>query len=141
MGRFDGPDFERAGVVSVWLAHVPHAEIPEDYFHEPYGEGEDDDPWNDFSSDFGFGYYDHDFVEAAGTEGFQPGPITDVLDGCSYATSFVDAVATAAAKLGLSESSFAWLMFDFAYDPTRARKSQSACLTFVGAFPYDQDAR
>jgi hypothetical protein len=58
MGRYDGPHFRvDEDVVSVWIAKCSLAEIPDNYFEENYG-GEDDEPFNDFSSDFGFGYCD-----------------------------------------------------------------------------------
>ena len=70
MGRYDGPHFdvdvEDECVVSVWASIVPWHEIPEDYWQYNLN-GDDDAPFNRFSSDFGFGYYDDDFV---------PGPVS-----------------------------------------------------------------
>jgi hypothetical protein len=61
MGRYDGSHFEveNEDAVSMWAAKCTVADIPEDYFHENYG-GEDDEPFNQFSTNFGFGFYDHD---------------------------------------------------------------------------------
>ena len=70
MGRFDGPHFETPDedVVSIWLARCSFDAIPETYVDDPApdpdGDDDDDASWNDFSTDFGFGYYDHDFVES-----------------------------------------------------------------------------
>jgi len=53
MSRFSGPHFykEDSDVVSIWLPKLPTSEIPENYFEENYRDN-DEDPFNQFSSDF-----------------------------------------------------------------------------------------
>lgn len=63
MSRFEKED---SNIVSIWASKVPNSEIPGDYFIENYN---DEETFNQFSSDFGFGFYDHDFTENAGVYG------------------------------------------------------------------------
>lgn len=112
--------------------------IPTDYFDEPY-DGDDDSPWNQFSSDFGFGFYDHDFVEADDADG-RVIPVSELIRPCSYGTSFADAAARAAAQAGVPRSSFVFLMYNFKYDPRVTGTHESDCFRFIGVFPYDKGA-
>lgn len=136
MSRYEEPHFTTdRKVVSVWLATCEFADLPEDYFSEPYG-GEDDEPWNQFSTDFGFGYYDSDFVESNSDEEERRVPIASLLGPCSYSASFLQAVLTAAAQQGITESAFVFLMFEFRYDPSVTDRVKSDWLQFIGVFPY-----
>ena len=141
MGRFDGPHFEAEDedVVSVWVGVVPKSEIPEDYFEEHYSD-DDGDPFNAFSTDFGFGFYDHDFVEPAGSEDGSVVPIEDALADASYSKSYRGAVAKRAAELGITRSSFVFLMFNFKYDPAVTKITASKYFKFIGVFPFDTEA-
>ena len=137
MGRFDGPRFAQEGnaVVSVWLALPSHGPAPDDYFEEDYGDDEAQ-PFNRFSGDFGFGYYDHDFAEGSRAPGRADVPVAQLIAKCSYAEHFAHAVAQRAHALGIAESSEAYLMYEFAYDPQVTGVDRSACLRFIGVFPY-----
>ena len=103
MGRYDGPHFDvdDEKVVSVWASSVSWDAIPEDYWTYKYGGG-DDDPWNRFSSDFGFGCYDDDFVESYFDEPEKKVlPIADLIAPLSYASSFaLPAVVKRAKNIG-----------------------------------------
>lgn len=141
MGRFDGPHFrdEDNDVVSVWVATCAFDEIPNDYFDEPFGDDDDEAPWNDFSSDFGFGYYDHDVIEPNHHEG-KVSSVRDLILPCSYSSSFVDAAFERACELGLSETCFVFLMYNFRYDPEVTGKTESQYLKFIGVFAYDRNS-
>lgn len=140
MGRYDGPHFEAKDerVVSVWVATVPWDDIPEDYWMPDY-DGADNAPWNQFSQDFGFGVYEDDFVESYFNE--PDGdivPIADLIRPLSYASSFVVDVVKRARNIGVVETSYVYLMYNFKYDEEIAGPANSDCLRFVGAFPYDE---
>ena len=139
MGRYDGPHFEveHEDVVSVWVATSPFDAIPEDYFLERYDE-EDDQPFNRFSNDFGFGFYDHDFTEAHSSDDGQPIPIQGLIEPCSYGKSFAVLVAVAASSLGIKESSSVFLMFNFKYDSAVTGVRESPFFKFIGVFPFEQ---
>jgi len=142
MGRYDGPHFEvdDENVVSVWASTVAWGEIPEDYW-EYNLRGGDDDPWNRFSSDFGFGYYDDDFVESYFDDPEKKTvPIGDLIRPLSYSTSFLEAVTQRAKSIGHPNTSYVFLMYNFKYDPRVTGKERSSYFRFVGTFAYDDEA-
>ncbi len=143
MGRYDEPHFDvdNETVVSVWAAIVSWDEIPEDYWMCDF-EGGDGDPWNCFSADFGFGYYDDSFVEGCFDEDSRANvPIGDLIAPLSYSSSFASAVVRRAKALGLEDTSYVFLMYDFKYDPRVTGRDESTYLRFVGTFPYkDEEA-
>ena len=141
MGRYDGPHFraDDEKVVSVWASIVPWDDIPEDYWTYNF-VGEDDDPWNRFSTDFGFGYYNDDFVEAYFDETEKKiVPISTLIAPLSYASSFAPAVVKRSKTMGVSETSYVFLMYNFKYDPKVTGKDRSDFFRFVGVFPYKDD--
>lgn len=139
MGRYDAPDYEtEQKIVSVWAATVPWDDIPEDYWICDF-DGGDDDPWNRFSTDFGFGYYDDDFVESYFDEPTQAAvPIKQLIDPLSYSKTFVDAVVQRSEQIGVGQTCYVFLMYGFKYDPAQSGIEQSKFLRFVGAFPYQE---
>ena len=84
---FDGTihafHFDKSHMVSIWVATVPRADFPKDYFKENYGD--DDEPFTEFSEDFRLGFYDHDFVENNSAK--KPTALEKLLTG-SYADSY-----------------------------------------------------
>jgi hypothetical protein len=138
MGRFDGPHFrdEQNDVVSVWVATCAFDEIPGDYFTEP-SDDNDDEPWNKFSTDFGFGYYDHDVFETNHADGSMV-PVREILMPCSYASSFVDPVVLRSQQLSVSETSFIVLLYNFRYDVNATGILNSPRFLFLGVFDYDR---
>jgi hypothetical protein len=82
MGRRSIYEFEKSGVVSIWVIRLPLSEIPRDYFEAHYG-GDDDEPFNQFAEDFGFGYYDVDFAESNSVSG-EPKTLERLLGECSF---------------------------------------------------------
>jgi hypothetical protein len=139
MGKYDGPHFEAEGegIVSVWIATVPFDAIPDDYWIYDF-EGDDDAAWNRFSSDFGFGYYDDDFVDSNCDDEHRSVPIRDLVTACSYGASFVEVVVKRAAELGLTETSYVYLMYNFRYDPTVTGIERSPYLRFLGVFEHEE---
>lgn len=134
MGKFDGPPFQcDEDVVSVWIAKCPISEIPKQYFAENYA-GEDDEPFNQFSHDFGFGFYDHDFVEGAGLK--VSSPIAAIISSASYGNSFCQDVGTASA---IKSSEHVFLMYNFRYDPIQTGIDESDFYKFVGVFAYSDN--
>ncbi|MBI1891274.1 MAG: immunity 22 family protein [Burkholderiales bacterium] len=135
MGRYDGPHFHcEENLVSVWAAKCPISQVPDDYFEENYG-GDDDDPFNQFSTDFGFGYYDHDFVEGAALE--KSAPIEQIIETASYGQSFANDVK---AGSEVKNTEHVFLMYNFNYDPSVTGVRESKYYKFLGVFKYDPDA-
>jgi len=139
MGKYDGPYFkcEERDVVSIWVAHAAFADIPEDYWQPNFGSENDDDPWNKFSSDFGFGYYDDDFVEAYCQDDHSVVPLHEQLKYLSYSSSFIEEAVQEAKRKGLENTCYVFLIYNFEYDPGETGIHSSETLTFLGAFPFD----
>ena len=141
MGRYDGTHFDvdDEKVISVWASTVPWDDIPDDYWEYNF-DGSDDDPWNRFSSDFGFGYYDDDFVESYFDDPEKKMiPIEELIAPLSYSSSFLDAVTQRAKAIGLVTTSYVFLMYNFKYDPNVTGTEKSKYFRFVGTFPYVDD--
>ncbi len=141
MSRYDQLnvyDFERPGVVSIWVATVPLSRIPKNYLKEN-GDNEDG-PFNRFSADFGFaGGYDHDTVDTNASPG-RAKSIADLLGECSYSSSFVGRAAAEAKKRGLDKTQFVFLLYDARYPARRTKITKSEFMEFLGCFPYDDEA-
>ena len=116
------------------------AQISEGYWEYNF-DGGDEDPWNRFSSDFGFGFYDDDFVESYFDDPEKKEvPIDHLIVPLSHSSSFLDAVTKCAEALGLEKTSYVYLMYNFKYDPNITGTEKSKYFRFVGAFPYDNEA-
>lgn len=139
MGKYDGPHFfaEDESIVSVWAATVAFDDIPDDYWIYNR-DGNDDTPFNRFSSDFGFGYYDDDFVDTNADAVRRIVPIGQLILPCSYGASFADAVGRRAEQLGVASTSYVFLMYNFRYDPSVTGVDRSSCLQFLGVFDYEE---
>jgi len=115
---FYGQDFERDGVVSVWLGT-----------NDPTGYEPNTDTLQDLC---GVGYYSLDNQEVMVKD--PPATIHELLEELSYSESFVDAVDRAAGK-GMKGR---WIVvqYDFAYDPSRVKRKPEKEPRFLGVFPY-----
>ena len=135
MSRFGEPHFYKEGsnIVSIWASKVPLKEIPTDYFSENYSD-EDEESFNQFSADFGFGFYDHDFVENARDYGDTN---EEKLSFASYGRSFFKIVSDACDNPNVEEF---YLMYDFIYDPDVTKINESKYYKFIGCFKYDKKA-
>jgi Immunity protein 22 len=136
MGRYSEYDFEDKERVSIWVAIVPWQQLPNEYFEEHYGGG-DDEPFAQFSHEFGVGFYDHDFVSTNGSE--ESKPLVNLLGPCSYSSSFLEPALAEARRRGLDKTSFVFLLYDYDYDPEVTKVSRTAYMEFLGSFPYDSE--
>ena len=133
---------EDSNIVSIWASKVPNSEIPEDYFTENYSEEEEEEedelaieePFNQFSSDFGFGYYDHDFTENASAYGDTN---EQKLMYASYGKSFCK---DASSSCDIKSVETFYLMYDFIYDPKVTKINESKYFKFIGCFKFDKNA-
>jgi hypothetical protein len=138
-GKFSVYEFEKKGVVSVWVATVPLSRIPKSYFEERYGDDDDEEPFTQFSEDFGFGFFDHDFVDTNASPG-RAKSVEDLLGRCSFSSSYVAAATAEAKKRGLEMTQFVFLLYDIEYSPKRTKVSRSPFMEFLGSFRYDDKA-
>lgn len=136
MGKFDGPHFRTDDcIVSLWIAKTQSPSIPDDYFEEDF-ESDDEDDFNPFSADFGFGYYDHDQVELLSQDDGKECQLDELLATASFSSSFIGGALERACALGLEKTTLAFLIYKFRYDPQIAAARGSRYMTFVGCFHY-----
>ncbi|MGF1767079.1 immunity 22 family protein [Enterovibrio makurazakiensis] len=105
---FYSQGFEKAGVVSVWLG-----------IQDDAGDSEDIDVLQDLC---GVGYYDLSNQESECFD-YQLVPISKLLGNFSYSGSFSSEVMKVAESKGLQEARWAVLKYDFAYNPSKVRRS------------------
>ena len=140
MGKYDGPNFDtKNDVVSVWISQVNYSEIPDDYW-TPDPSDEDEAPWDQFSTDFGFGYYDNDFVESFCQDDHSKATIYEQLKYLSYSQSFIEEVEQSAREREISETSYVFLMYNFKYDTNITKIEKSNYFIYLGTFDYDKDS-
>jgi hypothetical protein len=138
MARNNIYEHEQKGMVSIWVATVPLASIPEGYFKEHYGDGADE-PFNQFSEDFGFGFHDNDFVDTNAVTD-RPKTCERLIGECSYSASFVAEATTDAERLGRENSEFVFLMYDVEYRPKNGSRHHSPYMVFLGSYRYDKSS-
>ena len=125
MSMFSAPHFyeENSDVVSIWLPKLPASEIANNYFEENYDDDDDDGPFNQFSNDFGFGFYDHDWVEYL--------EIGESLE--KFLSHFSN---TAYIKCGIKNADHAQIMYDFKYDPKVTGIIENKYYKFIGCYGF-----
>lgn len=141
MEKYDGPDFDREGVVSIWVGVKPWTDLdwPEDYCVPNYG-GEDDEPLCEFAVDFKFGYFDLDKTESNYSADGSMVELDALLQEHSFSCSYRKEALEEALRQGCNSTSAVWLILDFAYDPAITGVRESRFLRFLGAFPYDPNS-
>jgi hypothetical protein len=138
--RYGHPHFQAEGFVSIWIGTFPSEEIREEQLHERYGEEYEDEPLALWMGEFGFGYFDHDFMDTS-SHGMEVRPLRELIEQCSYATSFVEEALQMAEQHGVSKTQFVMLLYDFRYDSSITGVIQGKYLRFLGAFPYTNTTR
>src|SRR5262249_40344815 len=95
--------------------------------------------FNQFSADFGFGYYNVDSHEA---NNIADGPksIERLIGECSFSSSFLSKAVAAAKKEGFESPSAVFLLYDIDYRPKKTGVSRSKYMAFIGSFRYDPDS-
>ena len=89
---------------------------------------------------FGFGFYDDDFVESYLQPGKEKATVYEQLKYLSYSSSFIEQAVAEAQKRKLEETSFVFLMYNFAYDPKVTKIQRDDYLEFLGVFTFDQQS-
>lgn len=125
------------GKVSVWVNKVRVSDYPAEYLEENYDQ-EDDAPLCEWAGNFGFDFYDSDFMDVALEEG-KPRPIRELVTGCSYVESFVDQLEAAAVKLKTPTANHAIFLYDFDYTAMKEMIAEDAYMRFIGTFNYVDD--
>lgn len=138
-------NFSVSGFGSIWIGEMPSDGSDEDYLRPQYdrADGEPLAPW---MGEFGFGYFDYDFMDGnshgtvIGPHGYQHsrGPLRPLIAPCSYADSFIDAAMQAAQQHRITQTQFVMLLYDFRYDPKVTGITRGTYLRFLGAFPYSR---
>ncbi|WOB06904.1 hypothetical protein [Piscinibacter gummiphilus] len=111
-------DFERDGVVSVWLGLSDSSS--------------DRDVLQDLC---GVGYYSLDNQEGMNF-GFKLVPVSELLGRLSYSSSFAQLATEKANTLGLSQARWVTVQYDFAYSPEKVQRPIAQDPVFLGVFEY-----
>lgn len=136
MRREESANVEQTGVVSIWVGSFPTVELLEEYLKEQY---EDDDvPISRFADDTGLDWYDHDLLEAQRYD--EPLPVSVAISPLSFSASYIDAATEAAVRLGMGPIDTVVLLIDCSYTSERAARMAPSPLSFLGVFPYDENA-
>jgi hypothetical protein len=133
--RYGPHHFDADGFVSIWCGEFPTEADREAHLRERYGEEFEDEPLAEWIGEFGFGWFDHDFMDA-NSDDLARRPIRDLIVPCSYAASYVEAAVAAAEQLGIQTTQTVLLLFNWRYDPVATGVWQGRFLRFVGAFTY-----
>jgi hypothetical protein len=118
-------DFERGGVVSVWLG---------------LSDGSTDLDADVLQDLCGVGYYSLDDQEGNSFD-FRLVPVEELLGSLSYSLSFIEAAVTKANAVGLSQARWVTVQYDFAYSPEKVRRPIAADPVFLGVFEYSAQMR
>ena len=113
-------DFERDGVVSVWLGLT---------------DGSSDSDADVLQDLCGVGYYNLDDQESNNVE-FKLVSARELLSTLSFASSFVEAAVAKAAAMGLDQARWVTVQYDFAYSPAKVQRRIAADPVFLGIFEY-----
>lgn len=117
-------DFERPGVVSIWVGTSP-ASI--------------DQRSADVLQDLcGVGYYDLDNQEANSSSPALA-DLGRLLEAISYSASFRAAAQARAEALGVGQACWVTVLFDFAYAPELVSRPVARDPIFLGVFSYSED--
>ena len=118
-----GQPFEAEGFVSIWVATGVLNKYPAEL-----------EPLQDWC---GVGYYDVDSHEQNHAE-YKAVPIAELLTPLSYSPSFQRQALEEARRRGISTVTWVMAQYDFAYQPSAAKRPVSDVVTFLGAFRYSK---
>ncbi len=129
--------FELEGTLSLWIGHFESQDELFEYVDFVYDE--DGDASCPFATDAGIRWFDHDFQEAHYSEAGLS-DAANVLSRHSWSSSFVAGAERALEHASTSQDNAVFILYDFAYDPVRARPRPGGRLRFVGTFLFDKNA-
>lgn len=107
---------------------------PRDYFVQRYDEDSDVPP-SRFGAEQGQRYsFDYDFVEISYVD--DPRPVRELVAGHSYSESYLDAVASKASEIGLTEANVFILADHDQFESPRSAAGTDYKLWYLGEFTY-----
>ncbi|EKE74866.1 immunity 22 family protein [Gallaecimonas xiamenensis] len=114
-------EFEKEGVVSIWVGLTDNANDPEEL-----------DALQDLC---GVGYYELDNQEANCFD-FNLVTLQELLEDISYSKSFMIDALDRAREKGLSEARWVIVQYEFEYNPSKVKREVSDDPVFLGCFSY-----
>jgi len=126
-------EFAQEGIVSLWAGYFPTPEAADAYFAEDFGPGR----WEPapFSIEFGLGFYPPWLLET-NFQSAGPQSIGELLRDATFAPTFADRAAVAAARRGVSHAHGVALLYDFDYRLKSNRRERAGPLSFVDSFAF-----
>jgi len=122
--EFYSQDFEKEGVVSIWLG-----------LEDIKKEDEELDVLQNFC---GVGYYNLDDQES-NTFDFKETKIQELLKDISYSESFIDEAVKKAQEKNIQSAKWVIVQYDFAYDLNKINIDISKEPIFLGVFDYEDE--
>jgi len=122
--EFYSQDFEKQGVVSIWLG-----------LEDIKKEDEELDVLQNFC---GVGYYNLDDQES-NTFDFKDTKIDELLKDISYSESFIDQAVKKAQERNIQSAKCVIVQYDFAYDLNKITIDISNEPMFLGVFLYEEE--
>jgi hypothetical protein len=120
---FYGQDFDRDGVVSIWVGLDDQSIGPDGI-----------DVLQDLC---GVGYYDLDKQDAI-CHDFALFPLRSLVMELSYAPSFCEDVRKKATEFRINRARYVIAQYDFGYDPSRVKRKIEKDPVFLGFFKYSR---
>jgi propanediol dehydratase large subunit len=117
-------DFEKGGVVSVWIGNVADESQLDDYLNIS----------RDFEKDFGFKLNDRNMPETV-TE-TEATAIASLVGGFSWSDRYKDAVVAAAKRQGIDKANTMLVFLNFCYNPSVSVTGKTPIVRFLCAVPF-----
>lgn len=130
-------DFEKEGIVSIWLAHFDDADTLHSYFEEHPDENENF--YSAFYIEFRMGYLDHDFMDVL-MQPAQPQTLEELLRGASYGKSIAANIHAGGRLPDVSKYNCFICVYDFAFVPDADYVRQNPNVDFWGFVAYDRNS-
>jgi hypothetical protein len=131
-------DFEKEGVVSIWLARFEAEETLRAYVEEHMDENEDF--YSAFYLEFRMGYLDHDFMDAV-KQPEHPQTLEELLRGASYGKSIAANIRAGGNLPDVSKYNSFICVYDYAFVPDADYVRQNPNVDFWGVVAYDLNSR
>lgn len=113
--------FEKVGFLSLWLFRSKRDSVDNSLLED----------------DFGIATFDEDMLEVGGSEDWQEISLEEAIAPMSYSESWRAEAIQRASELGIRCCCRAFIIVNFAYDPSAIKKSIPDDPIFVGVFKYN----
>src|SRR5262249_5306608 len=122
--------------VSIWAGTFDSVQDAEAYFGIPEEVGIYLPP-EAFAADFALGDFPPENLDVTVNEG-PLRPLAELLQGTTFAASFIDQAVAAASRLGIPNAHFVAILYDFDYRLNSTHRDFVGTVRFIGAFTFSR---